>query len=69
MRLTQQQLEAHLWGADNILRGKTAGKDCKNYILSRRVNIMKMADLISEQGLRSEGPPMENSWILTFTDN
>lgn len=55
MRLTQQQLEAHLWGADNTLRGKTAGKDCKNYILSRRVNIMKMAHLISEQGLRSEG--------------
>jgi hypothetical protein len=24
-RLTQQQLEAHLWGAANILRGRTAG--------------------------------------------
>src|ERR1700752_2280557 len=34
MKLTQQQLEAHLWGAANILRGKTAGKDYKNYILS-----------------------------------
>jgi type I restriction enzyme M protein len=34
MKLTQQQLEAHLWGAANILRGKTAGQDCKNYILS-----------------------------------
>lgn len=34
MRLTQQQLEAHLWGAANILRGKTAGQDYKNYILS-----------------------------------
>ena len=33
-RLTQQQLEAHLWGAANILRGKTAGQDYKNYILS-----------------------------------
>jgi len=32
--LTQQQLEAHLWGAANILRGKTAGQDYKNYILS-----------------------------------
>jgi type I restriction enzyme M protein len=32
--LTQQQLEAHLWGASNILRGKTAGQDYKNYILS-----------------------------------
>ena len=31
MRLTQQQLEAHLWGAANILRGKTAGQDYKNY--------------------------------------
>jgi type I restriction enzyme M protein len=29
-----QQLEAHLWGAANILRGKTAGQDYKNYILS-----------------------------------
>jgi hypothetical protein len=29
MKLTQQQLEAHLWGAANILRGKTAGQDYK----------------------------------------
>ena len=34
MKLTQQQLESHLWGAANILRGKTAGQDYKNYILS-----------------------------------
>ena len=34
MKLTQRQLEAHLWGAANILRGKTAGQDYKNYILS-----------------------------------
>jgi hypothetical protein len=34
VNLTQQQLEAHLWGAANILRGKTAGQDYKNYILS-----------------------------------
>mgnify|MGYP002623142866 FL=1 len=34
VRLTLQQLEAHLWGAANILRGKTAGQDYKNYILS-----------------------------------
>lgn len=34
MKLTQQHLEAHLWGAANILRGKTAGQDYKNYILS-----------------------------------
>jgi len=34
MRLTQQQLEAHLWGAANILRGKTAGQDYKNYIVA-----------------------------------
>ena len=34
MRLTLQQLEAHLWSAANILRGKTAGQDYKNYILS-----------------------------------
>ena len=34
MKLTQQQLDAHLWGAANILRGKTAGQDYKNYILS-----------------------------------
>ena len=32
--LTLQQLETHLWGAANILRGKTAGQDYKNYILS-----------------------------------
>lgn len=34
MKLTLQQLEAHLWGAAKILRGKTAGQDYKNYILS-----------------------------------
>ena len=34
MKLTLQHLEAHLWGAANILRGKTAGQDYKNYILS-----------------------------------
>jgi type I restriction enzyme M protein len=34
VKLTQQQLEAHLWGAAKILRGKTAGQDYKNYILS-----------------------------------
>jgi type I restriction enzyme M protein len=34
MKLTLQQLEAHLWGAANILRGKTAGQGYKNYILS-----------------------------------
>ncbi len=33
MKLILQQLEAHLWGAANILRGKTAGQDYKNYIL------------------------------------
>jgi hypothetical protein len=34
VKLTQQQLEAHLWGAADILRGKSAGQDYKNYILS-----------------------------------
>ena len=34
MKLTLQQLEAHLWGAANILRGKTAGQDYKNCSLS-----------------------------------
>ena len=34
MKLTLQQLETHLWGAAKILRGKTAGQDYKNYILS-----------------------------------
>lgn len=34
MKLTLQELETHLWGAANILRGKTAGQDYKNYILS-----------------------------------
>src|SRR6266446_4583107 len=33
-RLTQQQLETYLWGAANILRGRTAGQDYKTYILS-----------------------------------
>ena len=33
-RLTLQQLETHLWGAANVLRGRTAGQDYKTYILS-----------------------------------
>jgi type I restriction enzyme M protein len=33
-KLTQQELESHLWGAANILRGKTAGQDYKTYILT-----------------------------------
>jgi type I restriction enzyme M protein len=33
-KLTQQQLETHLWGAAGILRGRTAGQDYKTYILS-----------------------------------
>lgn len=33
-KLTQQVLETYLWGAANILRGKTAGHDYKTYILT-----------------------------------
>ena len=33
-KLTLQQLEAHLWSAANVLRGRTAGQDYKTYILS-----------------------------------
>lgn len=35
MKLTQQQIEAHRGGAANLLRGKTAGRDYRGYILSR----------------------------------
>ena len=34
MKLTLQQIEAHLLGAANILAEKRRGKDYKNYILS-----------------------------------
>lgn len=33
-KLSQQELETYLWGAANILRGKTAGQDYKTYILT-----------------------------------
>ena len=33
-KLTLQQLETHLWGAADVLRGRTAGQDYKTYILS-----------------------------------
>jgi type I restriction enzyme M protein len=33
-KVTQQELETYLWGAANILRGKTAGQDYKTYILT-----------------------------------
>jgi len=31
-KLTQQELESHLWGAANILRGKIDSSDYKHYI-------------------------------------
>src|SRR5260370_40572146 len=34
MKLFLQQIEAHLWGAANILRAKTAGQGYKTYIPS-----------------------------------
>jgi type I restriction enzyme M protein len=34
MRLTKQQLEAHLWGASNIPRSNTAGQDYEGHIPS-----------------------------------
>lgn len=60
-KLTLQQLENHLWGAANILRGKTAGQDYKNYILSlmfykrlcdqwEREADVAIADLEKQQG-------------------
>ena len=33
-KLTQHELEAHLWGAANILRGNTAGQDFKTCLLT-----------------------------------
>ena len=30
--LTQQQLESHLWGAANILRGRIDSSDYKHYV-------------------------------------
>ncbi len=32
-KLTLQELESHLWGAANILRGKIDSSDYKHYIL------------------------------------
>ena len=32
-KMTQQQLETHLWGAAKILRGKNAGQDYQTCIL------------------------------------
>lgn len=31
-KITQQQLESHLWGAADILRGKIDSSDYKHYI-------------------------------------
>ncbi len=39
MKLSLQQLEAHLWGAANILRGKTAGQDYKNYMCAHQTQL------------------------------
>src|SRR3954463_8876804 len=33
-KMTQQQLETHLWGDAKILRGKTSGQDYKTYSLT-----------------------------------
>ncbi|MFM8478793.1 MAG: type I restriction-modification system subunit M N-terminal domain-containing protein [Planctomycetaceae bacterium] len=41
---TQQQLEAHLWGAANVLRGKTAGQDYKNYYILSLMFFKRLCD-------------------------
>ena len=72
MILTLQQLEAHLWGAANILRGKTAGQDYKNYILSlmfyKRLCDQwewEAADAITEQE-RQQGRPFTEAQKAIF---
>ena len=65
MRLTQQQLEAHLWGAANILRGKTAGQDYKNYILSLMF-YKRLCDVWDEEFevlLAATGDPQLAQWL------
>jgi type I restriction enzyme M protein len=72
MKLTLQQLEAHLWGAANILRGKTAGQDYKNYILSLRFYKRlcdqwecEADDAIAEQE-RQQGRPFTEQQKVVF---
>ncbi len=44
IKATQQQLEAHLWGAANVLRGKTAGQDYKNYYILSLMFFKRLCD-------------------------
>ena len=61
MKLRLQQFEAHLWGAANILRGKTAGQDYKGSVPSfvekekrRNLLLTKQIAQRGEGGIRRE---------------
>ena len=65
-KMTQQQLEAHLMGAANILRGRTAGQDYKTYILS----LMFYKRLSDQWDFEADEKidEMEKAQGLTFTE-
>jgi type I restriction enzyme M protein len=65
-KLTQQQLEAHLAGAADILRGKTAGQDYKTYILTLMFfkRLSDQWDFEAEEAIREK----ETEFGRTFTD-
>ena len=55
-RLTQDQLESHLWQAANLLRGKIDSSDFKHYIFAL-LFYKRLSDVWEEE---AEGPPEEH---------
>lgn len=63
MALTLQELESHLWGAANILRGQIDSSDYKQYIFGI-LFLKRLSDVFEEEGekLLADGESEEVAW-------
>ena len=63
MALTLQELESHLWGAANILRGQIDSSDYKQYIFGI-LFLKRLSDVFEEEGekLLADGEDEDVAW-------
>lgn len=61
MKLSQRQLEAHLWGAANILRGKTA--EARRRAEDDRETVTKVGEELVAIFLLRERPMIEQAYL------